>query len=134
MLENDVKIIVEFVIFFILVNSNFVFGQNAGKEQNNSSNFSWDFGKVNQGKNLTHSFLLVNATEKPFKIEQVITSCECTKAEAEKEYLSAGESTLINVTVDTKDYLGLTQQNIYVYVGADDPYAKFIITMEVIKE
>jgi hypothetical protein len=58
----------------------------------------FDFGKIPQGKPVTHIFDVVNKGSVPLKISNVQASCGCTTPEWEREKVVApGETTKITV-------------------------------------
>ena len=57
----------------------------------------FDFGKIPQGKPVTHEFELVNASNDTLKLENVQASCGCTTPIWKKEPVAPGASTKINV-------------------------------------
>ncbi len=58
---------------------------------------SFDFGKIPQGKPVTHNFTVENIGKDTLKIEQVQASCGCTTPEWSKEPVLAGAKTTIKV-------------------------------------
>ena len=59
---------------------------------------SFDFGRIPQGKPVTHVFEVTNTGNDSLKIENVQASCGCTTPEWEREKVqAAGEKTKINV-------------------------------------
>ncbi len=58
---------------------------------------SFDFGKIPQGKPVTHVFELVNKSESPILLENVLTSCGCTTPEWSKEPIQPGATPKIKV-------------------------------------
>ena len=58
---------------------------------------SYDFGKIPQGRPVTHDFEVVNTTKKPLIIETVEASCGCTTPEWSQEPIAPGSSTKIKV-------------------------------------
>lgn len=97
--------------------------------------YIWDFGKVNHGEDLQHTFILKNESPKVLNIKQVSTSCGCTASKVKKKTLLPGESAEIEVTFKTKGYSGPVQQFIYVTTdGLDNPILRFIIKAEVVKQ
>lgn len=82
--------------------------------------YSWDFGRVEAGKILKHDFILKNESRQTLNIKDINTSCGCTVSKVKKKILSPGESTLIEVQFNTKDYAGTTQQFIYVHTDSLD--------------
>lgn len=96
--------------------------------------YTWDFGRVKEGKVLEHEFKFINQAKKTINIQSVHSSCGCTASEAAKKILQPGESTPIKVRFKSKGYKGPVQQ--FVYVNTDDvdnPVIKFIIKAEVVK-
>ena len=82
---------------------------------------SKDFGRVKQGKVLTHSFRFKNVGDETLIVRNVRTSCGCAAALASKRELEPGESGEIKATFNTRGYSG---HNIkYIYVESNDPTA-----------
>lgn len=57
----------------------------------------FDFGKIPQGKPVTHIFEFTNTSGKPFALENVLASCGCTTPEWSKDTVAAGASAIIKV-------------------------------------
>jgi hypothetical protein len=58
----------------------------------------YDFGKIPQGKPVTHNFEVLNFGSTGFKLENVTASCGCTTPSWNKEEtILPGKSSLINV-------------------------------------
>jgi hypothetical protein len=96
--------------------------------------YSWDFGRVKEGKILKHDFVLKNDSSRTVKIKDVDTSCGCTASTVKKNTLSPGESTIIEVKFNTKGYAGPTQQFVYVNTdNLDNSVIRFIIKADVVK-
>lgn len=72
----------------------------------------FDFGKIPQGKPVTHVFEVTNNGKDSLKISNVQASCGCTTPEWEREKVQApGEKTAINVGYNA---------------AAEGPFTKFI--------
>ena len=72
----------------------------------------FDFGKIPQGKPVTHIFEVTNKSNVPLKISNINASCGCTTPEWEKDKVVApGESTKITVGYNA---------------AAEGPFTKFI--------
>ncbi len=72
----------------------------------------FDFGKVPQGKPVTHIFEVTNKSNIPLKITNINASCGCTTPEWEKDKVVApGEQTKITVGFNA---------------AAEGPFTKFI--------
>ncbi|MDD4980951.1 MAG: DUF1573 domain-containing protein [Candidatus Omnitrophica bacterium] len=127
-------------IFLFLVFFPLILGGCAQSRQNllaplqTADNYSWDFGKRQEGEVLKHAFTFKNDSKQTIKINEVNTSCGCTVSKVEKKVLLSGEATAIEVQFNTKGYSGSVQQ--YVYVHTDDfdnPVLRFIIKAEIVK-
>lgn len=57
----------------------------------------YDFGKIPQGKPVFHYFDIVNATDKPLKLDNVMASCGCTTPEWSKDEIPANGTSQIRV-------------------------------------
>lgn len=58
---------------------------------------SYDFGKIQQGRPVTHNFELVNTGKEPLLLENVQASCGCTTPEWSKEAIQPGATSVIKV-------------------------------------
>jgi hypothetical protein len=58
---------------------------------------SYQFGKIQQGKPVTHEFEITNTSADTLKIQNVQASCGCTTPVWKKDPLAPGVSTSINV-------------------------------------
>lgn len=57
----------------------------------------YDFGKIPQGKPVTHDFVITNTGTKPIALDNVQASCGCTTPEWSKESINPGSSAKIKV-------------------------------------
>ena len=57
----------------------------------------FDFGKIPQGKPVTHVFEFVNTGNKPFSLDKVQASCGCTTPEWNKDTVAVGATAVIRV-------------------------------------
>lgn len=57
----------------------------------------FNFGKIPQGKPVTHTFEFVNTGKTPFSLENVQASCGCTTPEWNKNVVAPGETSKIVV-------------------------------------
>lgn len=59
---------------------------------------SHDFGKIPQGKPVTHVFEITNTGKAAYKLDNVVASCGCTTPQWDKEkVVNPGEKTIITV-------------------------------------
>ncbi len=71
----------------------------------------YDFGKIPQGKPVTHVFLFTNNGTIPLALDNVQASCGCTTPEWTKDPVAAGATSQINVGYNA---------------ASDGPFTKFI--------
>ena len=65
-----------------------------------------DFGNINEGDVVNHSFVISNNGGDLLKIIDVRASCGCTAASPDKKELKPGESTNISVSFNSKGRKG----------------------------
>ena len=58
---------------------------------------SYNFGKIQQGRPVTHNFEIVNTGKEPLMLENVQASCGCTTPEWSKDAIQPGASSVIKV-------------------------------------
>ncbi len=80
---------------------------------------SWNFGKVDQGKVVTHVFSFTNQGDAPLVIKGVRSTCGCTAAIASQDKIAPGESGKIEVKLNTRGFEG--RLNKYVFIDSNDP-------------
>lgn len=74
----------------------------------------YDFGDIQQGKTVSHSFVIVNTGGGVLKILKVNPSCGCTAAKPDKDSLNAGESTNIKVDFNSTGRTGKQEKHVFV--------------------
>ncbi len=77
-----------------------------------------DFGKVKQGKVMTHVFKFVNEGDSTLSIKRVRTSCGCTAVLISKKEVPPGKAGEVKVTFNTKGYANKVAK--YIYVDSND--------------
>ena len=89
-----------------------------------------DFGDVPHGKQLLHRFPITNVHAVPVTIVYLQASCDCVTAAAANPILQPGESTTIDVRMDTRHFTGANMQNVRVkVVGLDfDATCKLVVS------
>jgi hypothetical protein len=81
-----------------------------------------DFGKVKQGKILTHVFKFVNEGDETLTIDRVRTSCGCTAVLVSRKEIPPGKEGELKVTFNTRGYAGKLSK--LIYVDTNDPAQK----------
>ncbi len=77
---------------------------------------SFDFGKIPQGRPVTHNFEVMNKSKKPLLIDNVEASCGCTTPEWSQDPIAPGASTQIKVGFNASSE-GKFQKTITIYYG-----------------
>ena len=77
---------------------------------------SFDFGRIPQGRPVTHNFEVVNKSNKPLMIENVEASCGCTTPEWSEQPIAPGASSVIKVGFNASTE-GKFQKNITIHYG-----------------
>ncbi|MEP6712497.1 MAG: DUF1573 domain-containing protein [Ferruginibacter sp.] len=78
----------------------------------------YNFGKIPQGKPVTHIFEVVNTGKTPFKLDNVQASCGCTTPEWKREEMIApGTSTQITVGYNAASEGAFTKNITITYNG-----------------
>jgi hypothetical protein len=65
-----------------------------------------DFGMVPRGVKVKHDFLMVNRLSEPITIVNLRPSCGCTSGRAQSSSVAPGQSTVIEVEMDTRNFVG----------------------------
>ncbi|HUQ66989.1 MAG TPA: DUF1573 domain-containing protein [Flavitalea sp.] len=95
------------------------FGQKLGKSPSevlDVKETSFDFGKIPQGRPVTHNFEILNKSNKPLMIDNVEASCGCTTPEWSQEPVAPGATSLIKVGFNASSE-GKFQKTITIYYG-----------------
>ncbi len=79
-----------------------------------------DVGKIYEGELIREVFKIVNTGDDTLKIEKVGTTCYCTAALLDRDYVIKGDTLKMLVTVDTKNREGEIEEQIF--VKTNDPY------------
>ena len=79
----------------------------------------FDFGLVKEGTELKHSFIVKNNGSATLTVYEAYSSCGCTTSKLAKEILEPGESTALDVSIDTS--MKQDQVTKSVFVSSNDP-------------
>ena len=79
---------------------------------------TFDFGKIPQGKPVTHNFEVTNSGDKPLIIENVEASCGCTTPEWSQDPVPPGGQTIIKVGFNASSQ-GLFKKSITINYNGD---------------
>ena len=91
----------------------------------------YDFGKIPQGKPVTHNFAFTNTGNTPFALDNVRASCGCTTPEWSKDTVAVGATAVIKVGYNAANEGPFTKPVTIIYNG--DQSKQIIIKGEVWK-
>lgn len=80
---------------------------------------SHDFGKVERGTPLTHTFRIVNTYKMPMRVEEVRASMSSLRINSTRLEIQPGEETELVVSVDTNRFVGARTQAFFVTLVVD---------------
>jgi hypothetical protein len=93
-----------------------------------------DFGAVPFGTQLLHRFAIKNFYQAPVEITGFRISCGCVKAVPGKQILQPGESSTIDVSLDTREFTGHKTQTIRVGFDGPWPRAACVLTVSAVSQ
>ncbi len=79
----------------------------------------FDFGKIKQGKVVSHEFVFTNEGNDTLIINRVTTTCGCTGALLSEDHIAPGKEGRLEVKFDSRGYGG--QVSKLIYVESNDP-------------
>jgi hypothetical protein len=77
----------------------------------------YEFGSVDQGTLVRHTFRFLNAGSEPLEIERVAAPCGCTAAVVPQTSIPPGEEGSVEVTFDTTGFRGRKAKSIFVHTN-----------------
>lgn len=80
---------------------------------------SFDFGKVDEGAVVSHTFLVENTGNSLLRLYEATATCGCTTPRLGKKTLKPGESTELNVSIDTSMKKSAITKT--VFISSNDP-------------
>lgn len=95
---------------------------------------TYDFGHVNQGEVLTHTFLFQNAGKDQLNIRKMKPTCNCLSTELKKKDFKGGSTGEIKVTFDTAGTGGSQVKRVTVFSNDPRKPAKDLILKAYVRE
>ncbi len=94
---------------------------------------SHDFGEINQGDKVSHTFKFSNKGQAPLVISRVQTTCGCTVPEWPKQPILPGQSGEIAATFDSKGKMGVQNKVITIHSNASEPVFRLTLKSNVLQ-
>ena len=117
LLSEKSRIPLALILAFILFSAGSIFAGKGPKIKFKEE--SKDFGKMKQGKVLTHIFVFENEGDETLTIKRVKTSCGCTAALLSNKEIAPGGKGEIKLTYNTRGFQGKNTK--YIDVESNDP-------------
>ncbi len=93
---------------------------------------AFDFGDIQQGDKVEHTFEFENAGDQPLILSNVLTTCGCTASDWPREPIVPGELASIKVTFNSAGKLGVQNKIITIVSNAINPRERIRITTNVL--
>lgn len=121
------------VALIILLKSAFLFSQKADFSFTKSLH---NFGKVTEGKTVSHYFVFTNKGKTPLIIEDYGIECTCTKLEYPKYPIAPGQKDSVKLIFDTKGKKGKQDREVILFSNAknNETYIRFKVFVETPKK
>ncbi len=97
-------------------------------------NLEFDFGTINEGDVVDHTFTFTNTGNVPLIIQNATPSCGCTVPNWSKEPISPGESGKIEVAFDSKGKTDLQNRTVSIIANTEPSITYLRIKGMVISE
>ena len=92
----------------------------------------YNFGQINIGQTYTCKFSITNIGKEPLEIKEIISSCECTMAEIDRESANPNEKINITITFREEKNKGSFLRTIDVFCNTEKDYITFTIEGNII--
>lgn len=93
---------------------------------------SFDFGDIQQGDKVDHTFEFENAGDQPLILSNVLTTCGCTASDWPREPITPGEMASIKVTFNSAGKMGVQNKIITIVSNAVNQRERIKITTNVL--
>ncbi len=97
-------------------------------------NGTFDFGKVNKGDIVKHSFIIKNTGNNPLNILKVVSGCDCVSASYEATTIAPGATANITIEMNTKNLIGKHVKSITVIADSFPRTKRLVVTAEIMEK
>ena len=91
----------------------------------------FDFGKIEQGKILKHTFIVKNKSTETITISNYRIQCDCVTIEAPNTMILPGEELEVEFIFDTKNLKGFVVESIYIQLKDSEKELKLYVSSEI---
>lgn len=75
----------------------------------------WDFGTIKQGREVSHSFFIINNGEAPLEITKIRSSCGCIGYEISSKEIDPGKKARLEITFNSQGRRGKQHKKVYMH-------------------
>ena len=93
---------------------------------------SFDFGYAPQGSKLSHKYWIHSTGSEDLKITKVVPGCGCTKAPLEKDIITSGDSTWLEIIFSTRKYKNKITKKPKFFTNAGEDAQRISFTTQVV--
>lgn len=93
---------------------------------------AWEFGDIQQGDKVEHTFEFENAGTEPLILSNVLTTCGCTASDWPREPIAPGEMASLKVTFNSAGKMGMQNKIITIVSNATNSRERIKITTNVL--
>lgn len=138
---QNLNLIINITFVIISLTGNFISNENTEKLTEKSAKIEftelkYDFGKVDEGVELSHIFKFKNTGDENLIIQSVNAGCGCTGVQiGEKKEFRKGEEGEIKVSFNTLGRTGVNTKSVTVQSNdIKNPYTELTFSCEVIQQ
>ena len=95
---------------------------------------TFDFGKLIKGELAKHTFMLKNTGNKRLEILQIENSCGCTTSKFEKLVIEPGQTSSLDVEINTNDLIGKQVKSVTIISDAFPTTKRLVLTAEIFND
>ncbi len=126
--------IMNIVCLLLLASVSAVFAQESAKPEMKFDQEVYEFGDINQGDVVNHTFKFENSGKAPLLISNVSTTCGCTVPDWPRTPIAPGETGEIKVVFNSSGKLGTQNKVITIYANTEKGLAYVTLKGNVTKE
>ena len=123
-------------LFLLTIMAFLVFGLQAQTEKSGAiidfKEKSIDFGDINQGDKVEHTFVFTNNGDTPLVISNVAVTCGCTAPNWPKQPIAPGATGELKVVFNSAGKMGKQNSVVRIYSNASEPIEKVSLISNVL--
>lgn len=123
-------------LFLLTMMAFLVFGLQAQTEKSGAiidfKEKSIDFGDINQGDKVEHTFVFTNNGDTPLVISNVAVTCGCTAPNWPKQPIAPGATGELKVVFNSAGKMGKQNSVVRIYSNASEPIEKVSLISNVL--